>query len=59
LEKKLREAKVTFEFHRYDAKHAFANETADSKGLASLKNDPQAAAVAWQRTMDFFAQHLR
>jgi len=29
LEAKLRAAKVGFEFHRYDAKHAFANETAD------------------------------
>ncbi len=33
LEKKLRDAKVKFEFHRYKAKHAFANETADTKKL--------------------------
>src|SRR5208282_3193552 len=27
LEQKLRDAKVAFDFHRYQAKHAFANET--------------------------------
>ena len=30
LEEKLRAAHVRFEFHRYQAKHAFANETLDS-----------------------------
>src|SRR5262245_61473973 len=43
LEKKLQAAKVKYEFHRYNAKHAFANETADSKKLAMLKYDPAAA----------------
>lgn len=59
LEKKLRAANVKFEFHRYDAKHAFANETADSKGLPPLKHDPKAAEQAWQRTLDFFAKNLK
>lgn len=59
LEKKLRAANVKFEFHRYNAKHAFANETADSKGLDMLKYDPKAAEVAWRRTMDFLAKTLR
>ena len=59
LEKKLGDAKVHFEFHRYQAKHAFANETADSKGLAMLKYDPAAAKLAWERTMGFFGTHLR
>jgi len=59
LEKKLREAKVKFEFHRYKAKHAFANETADAKKLPILKYDPAAAALAWRRTMDFLAKHLK
>jgi len=59
LEKKLRDAKVSFEFHRYDAKHAFANETADSKNLPILKHDPAAAKLAWSRTMDFLAKHLK
>src|SRR5690348_15940294 len=40
LEKKLKAANVKLEFHRYHAKHAFANETADSKNLAMLKYDP-------------------
>lgn len=59
LEQKLRQAGVKFEFHRYDAKHAFANETADSKHLGFLKYDPAAAELAWRRTMDFLAKHLR
>lgn len=59
LEKKLREAKVKFEFHRYNAKHAFANEAADSKKLDMLKYDRQAAELAWQRTTEFLAKHLR
>ena len=59
LEKKLAHAKVDFEFHRYQAKHAFANETADSKGLAMLKYDPAAAELAWTRTMAFFARQLK
>ena len=59
LEKKLRAANVKFEFHRYDAKHAFANETADSKGLPPLKHDPQAAEQAWKRTLEFFAENLK
>jgi carboxymethylenebutenolidase len=59
LEKKLRAANVKFEFHRYNAKHAFANETADSKGLDMLKYDPKAAEQAWKRTMDFLAKHLK
>ncbi len=58
LEQKLTDAKVHFEFHRYNAKHAFANETADSKGMAILKYDPVAAELAWKRTMAFFASHL-
>jgi carboxymethylenebutenolidase len=59
LEKKLREANVRFEFHRYNAKHAFANETADTKKLEMLKYDPKAAELAWQRTMEFLAKHLK
>lgn len=59
LEKKLAAAGVSFEFHRYQAKHGFANQEADGKGLAFLKHDPKNAELAWQRTMAFFAQHLR
>ncbi|NBS59512.1 MAG: dienelactone hydrolase family protein [Betaproteobacteria bacterium] len=59
LEKMLGAAKVGHEFHRYDCKHAFANETADSKNMDMLKYDPVAAELAWGRTMAFFAKHLR
>ncbi len=59
LEKKLRAANVKFEFHRYNAKHAFANETADAKKMEMLKYDPKAAEIAWQRSLDFFAKHLK
>jgi carboxymethylenebutenolidase len=59
LEKKLRDAKVKFEFHRYDAQHAFANETADAKKLAMLRYNPGAAATAWERTMDFLGKNRK
>ncbi len=59
LEKKLSAAKVVYEFHRYAAKHAFANEEADTKGLPFLKYDAALADQAWKRTMAFFAKHLQ
>lgn len=59
LEKKLREANVRFEFHRYHAKHAFANEAADRKNLPMLKYDAQAAELAWKRTLEFLAKNLK
>jgi len=59
LEKKLRAANVKFEFHRYDAKHAFANETADEKKLDMLEYNPKAAELAWKRTMEFLAKALK
>ena len=59
LEKKLRAAKVNFEFHRYKAKHAFANEEANERKLPPLEYNPQAAELAWKRTMEFFDRHLK
>jgi len=59
LEKKLRAASVKFEFHRYDAKHAFANETANEKKLEMLEYSPKLAELAWKRTMEFLAKALR
>ena len=59
LEKKLRAAGVKFEFHRYQAKHAFANETADSKKLPIVQYNAEAAALAWRRTMEFIDRHLK
>ncbi|HEY7365992.1 MAG TPA: dienelactone hydrolase family protein [Methylomirabilota bacterium] len=60
LETKLRAAKVRFEFHRYQAKHAFANETQiGAKKLPVTEYHPQAAELAWKRTMEFLAKALR
>ncbi|MBS0394938.1 MAG: dienelactone hydrolase family protein [Proteobacteria bacterium] len=59
LEAKLKAAGVGFEFHRYAAKHAFANERADANHLPFLKHDAAAAALAWQRTDAFLARTLR
>jgi len=59
LEKKLRDAGVKFELHRCKAKHAFANEEANSKKLPILEYNPQAAEQAWKRTMAFLDRHLK
>jgi carboxymethylenebutenolidase len=59
LEKKLSAAKVKFEFHRYKAKHAFANEQANERKLPPLEYNPQAAEQAWKRTLEFFGRHLK
>jgi carboxymethylenebutenolidase len=59
LEKKLRGANVKFEFHRYKAKHAFANEQANERKLPPLEYNPQAAELAWKRTMEFLDRHLK
>lgn len=58
LERKLRDAGCAFEFHRYDAKHAFANEGADAKHLEYLGYDAAAAALAWERTTNFLRRTL-
>jgi carboxymethylenebutenolidase len=61
LEAKLRAAGVKFEFHRYDAQHAFFNETqvGEKRLLPVIEYDPAAAALAWSRTLEFFGRHLR
>jgi carboxymethylenebutenolidase len=60
LEQKLRAAGVAFEFHRYQAMHAFANETqVGANRLPITEYKPEAAATAWERTLDFFGKHLR
>lgn len=58
LEKKLRAAGVRFEFHRYDAQHAFANESPPDPNVPT-RYDAKAAELAWQRTIAFFEQHLK
>ena len=61
LEKKLKAANVKFEFHRYDAKHAFANETAvgDKRPVKAAEYNAKAADQAWKRTTDFLAKTLK
>src|SRR5215471_21133208 len=57
LEEKLKEAKVTYEGYRYQAKHAFANET-NNDPSAPILYDKAAADSAWIRTMAFLQHHL-
>lgn len=52
LEGRLREAGVPHELHRYDAQHGFVNETRP-------RYSPEAAQVAWDRTLDFLKRTLR
>ena len=60
LEDKLRVANVVFEFHRYKAMHAFANETqVGTNRLPITEYNPDAAALAWRRTVSFLDRHLR
>jgi len=61
LEGKLLAADVDCEFHRYEAQHAFCNETqvGDHKLLPAVEYEPAAARLAWQRTLGFFERHLR
>ena len=59
LEAKLREAGVGFEFHRYLAHHAFANETATGpRRLPATQYDAAWAQVAWDRTLRFLGRQL-
>jgi carboxymethylenebutenolidase len=59
LEAKLREARVAFEFHRYLAHHAFANETAVGPGrIPATQYDPVWAQQAWDRTLRFLGRHI-
>ena len=58
LEEKLKAAGVTYDFQRYDAKHAFANPKSDSRGLPPLQYNSAAAELAWERTMTFLKNTL-
>jgi carboxymethylenebutenolidase len=60
LETMLAGAGVKFEFHRYQAMHAFANETqVGANRLPITEFKPEAAATAWERTLYFWNKHLR
>jgi len=52
LEAKLREGDVPFESYWYKAGHAFFIRT-------DRINNPEAATLAWERTTEFFAKHLK
>jgi carboxymethylenebutenolidase len=52
LENRLRGSGIDHVFHRYDARHAFCNEERPNY-------DPAAARIAWHRTVQFLARHLR
>jgi carboxymethylenebutenolidase len=59
LEAKLREGGMDFEFHRYLAHHAFANETAVGPGrIPFTQYDPVWAEQAWDRTFRFLGRRL-
>jgi len=60
LQEKLREADVAFEFHRYLAHHAFANETAVGPGrIPATQYDSVWSQQAWDRTFSFFGRWLK
>lgn len=59
LEDKLRAAGVNFEFHRYLAHHAFANETAvGPQRIPATQYDAVWSQQAWDRTFRFFGHRL-
>lgn len=59
LEEKLTAAGIKFDFHRYLAHHAFANETAVGPGrIPATQYDSVWAQQAWDRTLRFFGKHL-
>ena len=58
LEAKLKEANVSHEFYRYDAKHAFANPKSDARGMPPLQYNAEAAKLAWDTTLGFLKANL-
>ncbi len=59
LEDKLRGAGVIFDFHRYLAHHAFANETAAGPArIPATQYDAVWSQQAWDRTLRFFGRNL-
>jgi carboxymethylenebutenolidase len=52
LEAKLKAVSKPHEFFRYEADHAFGNETGTAYNA-------ELTAQAWERTLDFFSRYLR
>lgn len=63
LEKRLKEGGVNYEFHWYDAHHAFGNEMLEGGDPSTSKladhYDPEAAKLAWQRTSSFLTKQIK
>jgi carboxymethylenebutenolidase len=61
LEEKFRLAAVPYQGYRYQANHAFANETARgaTQLLPQTIYDESAAQAAWDRTFRFLGSALR
>ena len=51
LESRLKKGNVTYEIYRYQAKHAFGNETGENY-------DPAAKEFAWKRTLAFLEKYI-
>ena len=58
LEDKLKQAGASYDFYRYDTKHAFANPKSAERGLPPLEYNAEAAKLAWDRTLDFLKKNL-
>src|SRR6202789_2969109 len=59
LQAKRREGGGPYDFHRYLAHHAFANETAVGTGrIPQTQYDPVWSQQAWDRTFSFFGRWL-
>jgi carboxymethylenebutenolidase len=59
LEEKLRAAHVRYDFHRYLARHAFANETAVGPGrIPQTQYDAVWSQQAWDRAFRFLGRWL-
>jgi carboxymethylenebutenolidase len=52
FEAQLKKGHVAYEIYRYQADHAFGNETGE-------RYDPEAAKLAWQRSVDFLGKCLK
>jgi carboxymethylenebutenolidase len=57
VERKLKDAGVAYEFHRYDAKHGFYNTGEPGKGGLGHYHREH-AETAWRRTVEFFDRTL-
>jgi carboxymethylenebutenolidase len=52
LEASLKDTSIKFELYRYEAQHAFFNETRPEVF------DPKASALAWERSLEFLKRYL-